>query len=314
VRILIAEDDPSFRKFLEELLTMWGYEVTTARNGNEAFLLLTAATAPQLAILDWKMPGMEGIEICREIRKHAGESYTYIILLTSQQRDEDLVIGMEAGADDYIFKPFKHNELKVRLRAGRRIIELQNELLTARDILRKKAMHDSLTGLLNHEEILGVLDRELARSERDGVCVSVIMADIDHFKKINDTYGHLAGDAVLRIIAQKMRSMERAYDSIGRYGGEEFLIVLPECCLECAVAFAKRLLSSISKDSIDTPEGLIPVTISLGVAASSSGRRLDEHNLVKSADAALYKAKGNGRNRVETAADDDTRHCCEQSG
>jgi len=303
VRILIAEDDPAFRLLLEETLARWGYEVMVCRDGIEAGQILQSENAPQLAILDWKMPGMEGIELCRKIRKDAEESYIYIILLTSQQRDEDLVIGMEAGADDYIVKPFKQNELKVRLRAGRRIIELQNELLAARDILREKAMHDSLTGLLNHEEILGALDRELARSQRDGVCVSVIMADIDHFKKINDTYGHPAGDAVLRIIAQKMRAMERSYDSIGRYGGEEFLIVLPECCLECAVAFAERLRSSISRDSIDTPEGLIPVTISLGVAASSSGRRLDEHNLVKSADAALYRAKENGRNRVEVAAD-----------
>ena len=303
MRILIAEDDPAFRLLLEETLARWGYEVMVCRDGIEAGQILQSENAPQLAILDWKMPGMEGIELCRKIRKDAEESYIYIILLTSQQRDEDLVIGMEAGADDYIVKPFKQNELKVRLRAGRRIIELQNELLAARDILREKAMHDSLTGLLNHEEILGALDRELARSQRDGVCVSVIMADIDHFKKINDTYGHPAGDAVLRIIAQKMRAMERSYDSIGRYGGEEFLIVLPECCLECAVAFAERLRSSISRDSIDTPEGLIPVTISLGVAASSSGRRLDEHNLVKSADAALYRAKENGRNRVEVAAD-----------
>jgi diguanylate cyclase (GGDEF)-like protein len=247
---------------------------------------------------------MEGIEICRKIRKDAGESYAYIILLTSQQRDEDLVIGMKAGADDYIIKPFKHHELRVRLRAGRRIIELQNELLAAREIFHAKAIHDSLTGLLNHEEILGILDKELARSERDGVCVSIIMADIDHFKKVNDTYGHMAGDAVLRIIAQKMHSMMRTYDSIGRYGGEEFLVVLPECCRECAGAFAERLRSCISSDSMDTPEGMISVTISLGVATSVRAIKRDGHSLVRTADAALYKAKENGRNRVEVASND----------
>jgi two-component system, cell cycle response regulator len=304
MKILIAEDDPSFRRLLKDILANWGYDVVIARDGNEAWQALLSKDAPQIAILDWMMPGLEGIEVCRRIRKDAQDFYTYIILLTSQQRDEDLIIGMEAGADDYIFKPFKLNELRVRLRAGRRIIELQNELLAARDILRAKATHDSLTGLLNHEEILDILDKELARSERDGLCVSIIMVDIDHFKIVNDTYGHLAGDAVLRITAQKMHSMERSYDSIGRYGGEEFLVVLPECCLECAIAFAERLRSCISIDSIDTPEGMIPVTISLGVAASGKNGRRDEHSLVRIADAALYKAKKNGRNRVEIAPDD----------
>ena len=142
------------------------------------------------------MPGMDGADICRNVRKTQADLYTYIILLTSHQRDEDLITGMEAGADDYIIKPFKHNELMVRLRAGRRIIELQSELMTAREILQKKASHDSLTGLLNHEEILVVLGHELARADREGGCVSVIMADLDHFKAINDTYGHLAGDAL----------------------------------------------------------------------------------------------------------------------
>jgi two-component system cell cycle response regulator len=304
MKILIAEDDPAYRRLLEDILVMWGYDVVVARDGNEAWRVLMSDDAPQLAILDWMMPGMEGIEICQKVRKDAEENYTYIILLTSQQRDEDLVIGMEAGADDYIIKPFKLSELRVRLRAGRRIIELQNELLAAREILHAKATHDSLTGLLNHEEILDILDKELARSEREGVCVGVIMVDIDHFKMVNDTYGHLAGDTVLRIIAQKMHSMERSYDSIGRYGGEEFLVVLPDCCMDCAVAFAERLCSSISIDSIDTSEGKIPITISLGVATSSKDGRLDGHSLVKAADAALYKAKENGRNRVEVAADD----------
>ena len=304
MKILIAEDEPVFRQLLEDILTKWGYEAVVAQDGNEAYRILLSENTPKLAILDWKMPGMEGIEICREIRKDAGENYTYIILLTSQHRDEDLIIGMEAGADDYIIKPFKHNELRVRLRAGRRIIELQNELLAAREILYAKATHDSLTSLLNHEEILGILDRELARSERDGLCVSIIMVDIDHFKQVNDTYGHLAGDVVLRIIAHKMNAMMRMYDSIGRYGGEEFLVILPECCMECAVAFAQRLCSYISSNIIDTPDGMIPVTISLGVAESGKGGRLDAQALVKAADDALYKAKKNGRNRVEAASND----------
>jgi len=304
MKILIADDDPAYRQLLEDILVKWGYEVVVTRDGNEAWQALMSNDAPQLAILDWKMPGMEGIEICRKIRKDAGEDYTYIILLTSHQRDGDLVIGMEAGADDYIIKPFKHNELRVRLRAGRRIIELQNELLAARKILHAKATHDSLTGLLNHEEILDILDKELARSKRDKTCFSVIMADIDHFKMVNDTYGHITGDAVLRLTAQKMHSMMRTYDFIGRYGGEEFLIILPECGIEDAAAFAERLRTCISDDKMDTPDGLISVTISFGVASSSMDASRDGYTLVKAADSALYKAKENGRNRVEIAPDD----------
>jgi two-component system cell cycle response regulator len=306
MKILIAEDESAFRNLLEEILVIWGYEVVVARDGNEAYRILQSENAPKLAILDWKMPGIEGVEICRRIRNNPAEFYTYIILLTSQQRDEDIVNGMEAGADDYIIKPFKHNELRVRLRAGRRIIELQDELLAVRKILQAKATHDSLTGLLNHEEILDVLNKELARSGRDGICVSIIMVDIDHFKFVNDSYGHLAGDAVLRIIAQRMHAMMRTYDAIGRYGGEEFLVVLPECCMECATAFAERLRSCICREKLDTSEGAIPVTISLGVATSVKKGRGSEHSLVKAADTALYKAKENGRNRVEIATDDMT--------
>ena len=297
MRILIAEDEPAFRHILQKILLEWGYEVVVAGDGAEACRNLLAANAP---ILDWKMPGMEGVEICRRLREELPEHYTYIILLTSQQRDEDLVTGMEAGADDYMVKPFKHGELRVRLRAGRRIIELHEELAAARAVLQEKATHDSLTGLLNREEILGILEKELARFEREGVCFSVIMADIDHFKNINDSYGHVAGDAVLRLTAQKMKSVMRPYDSIGRYGGEEFLIILPECCGECAAAFAERLCHGIGSERMDTPEGLIAVTISLGVA--SSGKNGSGHEpLLKAADAALYKAKEKGRNRVEVA-------------
>ena len=303
MKILIAEDDPAFGKLLEDLLITWGYEVVTTRDGNDAWEALRGEDAPSLAILDWLMPGMDGVEICRQVRKEVQEHYTYLILLTSQQRDEDLLTGMEAGADDYLTKPFKHHELRVRLRAGRRIIELQNELLAAREILRHKASHDSLTGLWNHEEILGIFRQELARGERGGDCVSVIMADLDNFKKINDSFGHMVGDEVLRLAVQRMHTMVRPYDFIGRYGGEEFLFVLPGCCGECTVAFAERVRLCICSDAIDTSQGRIPVSISLGVASSDGvNGEWDADSLVKAADAALYRAKENGRNRVEVAS------------
>jgi diguanylate cyclase (GGDEF)-like protein len=285
-------------------LVKWGYEVVVTKDGNEAWQALQEKDAPPLAILDWMMPGMDGVEVCRKVRERIKEPYTYLILLTALQQEEDLVAGMEAGADDYIAKPFKSNELKVRLRAGRRIIELQDELITAREALRAKATHDPLTGLWNHEEILRILDRELARADREGTTVGILMLDLDHFKKVNDTYGHMAGDVVLRVIAKRMFSLIRAYDAVGRYGGEEFIVVLPGCDQTSAQTIAERFRSYISKDNVDTPEGMIPVTISLGVAASGKGKKRDMNSLVKAADSALYRAKSNGRNRSEVALDD----------
>jgi two-component system, cell cycle response regulator len=304
MKILIAEDDPGFRHLMKTVLVQWGYDVVIVDNGKDALQILQSEYSPRLAILDWMIPGMDGVEVCRKVREERKQPYTYIILLTCQQRDEDLAAGMEAGADDYITKPFKHDELRLRLRAGRRIIELQNELIAASETFRTKSTHDSLTGLLNHEEIINILAQELSRAEREENCVGVIMADIDFFKKINDTHGHLVGDAVLRSIAAKLHSLIRSYDFIGRYGGEEFLIILPDCCSEYAAAFAERLRLYVSSDSIDTTEGMIPVTISFGVAASSKEKMKDADSFVKAADKALYRAKKNGRNRVEVTPDD----------
>jgi two-component system, cell cycle response regulator len=299
VKILIAEDDPAFRNLLVTLLAKWGYDVLAAKDGDEAWCILQSEDAPQLAILDWRMPGKDGLEICRGIRSGKTAPYTYIILLTAQDRSRDIVAGMEAGADDYITKPFRTNELKARLRAGERIIEQQNELCLARDLLRAKATHDSLTGLLNHEEILRILGNELAKADREHTPVAVIMADIDNFKYINDSCGHLSGDMVLRLTAEKMQSLMRTYDSIGRYGGDEFMIILPGCDQQSAAALAERLRICIGGEKLQTPEGQIPVTISLGIGIRHEKGTLDAKSLIRMADAALYLAKENGRNRVE---------------
>jgi two-component system cell cycle response regulator len=298
VRILIADDDAVSRRILEAHLARWGYEVIVTRDGDEAWRVLDSADPPRIAILDWMMPGMDGVEVCRRVRSGVKEPYIYLILLTTLNGKDDLVTGMEAGADDYLAKPFRADELRVRLRAGRRIIDLQDELITARETLRAKAAHDSLTGLWNHEEIISILRRELVRAEREGKPVGALMVDIDHFKRVNDTFGHMAGDAVLRAVATRMLSVVRPYDAVGRYGGEEFLVVLPGCDREGAAVLAERFRLSIGSDSMDTPEGMIPVTISLGAAVSNRGGS-DAGALVRSADLALYRAKDKGRNRVE---------------
>ena len=303
MKILIAEDDPVSRRLLEAKLTKWGYEVVVTRDGNEAWQVLQAGDAPRLAILDWMMPGMDGADLCREIRKELKEPYTYIILLTTLRSEEDIVTGMEAGADDYITKPFHGSELKVRLRAGRRILELEDELISAREALRAKATHDSLTGLWNHEEIMQILVRELERADRENSTLAVIMADLDYFKKINDTYGHLAGDAVLRLTAQRMVALIRPYDALGRYGGEEFLAIIPGYGTKSAASLAERLRECIGDESMDTPDGMIEVTISLGIAIRDNGKPVDATFLVHAADMALYGAKDKGRNRVEVASE-----------
>lgn len=299
MKVLVAEDDQALRHLLKVNLTHWGYDVVAVADGNAALQVLQSDNSPEMALLDWMMPGLKGVDVCRHIRTQAKDAYTYIIMLTCLQRDEDLIAGLEAGADDYMIKPFKHHELRLRLHTGQRIIELQNELRQARNDFRTKASHDSLTGLLNHGEILRTLTHELDRAEREGKQVGVIMADIDNFKQINDTHGHLAGDMILRTIATKMHALMRSYDFIGRYGGEEFLVVLPDCNLEYAVSFAERLRLAVSSDAIDTTETRVAATISFGVTASDMGHSKSVDALVKAADEALYQAKKYGRNRVE---------------
>ena len=299
VRILIAEDDPVSRRLLEATLTQWEYDVTACADGTVAWQVLQEPDAPSLVILDWMMPGMDGVRICQEVRQRANVPYVYIILLTAKNQKADIITGLEAGADDYITKPFDRSELRIRLRAGRRILDLQAELIYAREELREQATHDSLTRLWNRGGILEILERELERAKRAGGPLSIVMVDLDHFKHINDAYGHLAGDAVLREVAQRMRASVRPYDEIGRYGGEEFLFVLPDCDAAGVIALGERLRAAVGQTAMVLAEGVIPVTLSLG--ATTSDMIDDVKAGIAAADAALYRAKKGGRNRLEMA-------------
>jgi diguanylate cyclase (GGDEF)-like protein len=223
----------------------------------------------------------------------------YVILLTGKSQKGDVVEGLDSGADDYLVKPFDRSELKARLTAGARIIELQERLLVAQEALREQATHDALTGAFNRAAILEILQRELARSDREGRPLCLSMVDIDHFKSINDSFGHSAGDAVLRDIIKRLCSAMRPYDSIGRYGGEEFLIVAPGCDLSHSLTLAERLRESIAHEHFRADSHTIPVTVSLGLTVCEDKGSAD--SLIRAADEALYRAKRAGRNRIEVA-------------
>jgi two-component system, cell cycle response regulator len=299
VKILIADDSIVSRHLLDATLRKWGYEVVLASDGNEAWEILQGKHAPPLAILDWMMPEMTGVEVCRRVRHQAREPYTYILLLTSKNLKEDLIEGMEAGADDYITKPFDQHELKVRLRAGTRVVDLQQQLLAAREKLREQATKDSLTGLWNRSSIVEQLQRELSRSSRELLPVGLVMVDLDHFKSMNDTHGHFAGDAVLREAARRMQDSIRQYDSIGRYGGEEFLILLPNCDEESTQRQAERMRGHLAQAPVGEFEHSFALTASFGATCASAGYPCSVEGLIRRADEAMYLAKKHGRNRVE---------------
>ena len=305
MKILIAEDDATSRRKLEAYLESWGYEVVAAADGTEAWTVLQGEEAPRLAILDWMMPGKDGIQVCEEVRKLKGVPYVYIIMLTACDQKEDIVRGLDAGADDYLTKPYDALELRARLRAGRRILALQEALLSARDALRFQATLDPLTGLWNRTAILAALRRELVRANRERSPLAVFLADLDHFSRTNDTYGHMAGDSVLRETARRIRSASRLYDSIGRYGGEEFLIIAPGCGTSEAVKQGERLRASVAAKGIDLADGVIQLTLSVGVVTTGKYEGLDSNAVIFAADAALARAKEQGRNRLEVARADE---------
>jgi diguanylate cyclase (GGDEF)-like protein len=299
VKVLIAEDEPVSRRLLQGSLERWGYEVVVAKDGTEAAQILLSPDAPKMALLDWLMPGIDGVQLCRNIRRNKPEPYTYILMLTGRRAQDDVIRGLEAGADDYVRKPFDPNELKVRLRTGKRILYLQDRLISSREALRDQATRDPLTGLWNRAAILDILGDELARSAREGGSLGVLMADLDCFKHINDSYGHPTGDEVLQGVARALRNTVRRYDAVGRYGGEEFLIVLPGCDESNAVSHAERLRAAVNRVTVETAVAKVHPSVSLGVVVSNRHTSLDIGDLIQAADTALYRAKHAGRGRVE---------------
>jgi two-component system, cell cycle response regulator len=300
--VLIAEDDPVSRKLLEKSLSRAGYAVSSAENGREALELLNRTFFP-FVITDWMMPEMNGMQLCQEIRRTEFPGYIYIVLLTALDSKDDIIHGLEAGADDYLTKPFHQAELIARLNTGRRILELERSLRQANEEIRILSVTDPLTGVFNRGYINSHLPDEVMRARRYGRALSIIMCDIDHFKRVNDAYGHQAGDAVLQQFAAGLRQLVRTnVDWVARYGGEEFLIVLPETGLAGATSAAERLRQHTERLAISFESQELHITASFGVAGYDEAPYAEfrAETLIADADSGLYRAKKAGRNRVVT--------------
>lgn len=296
MRILIAEDDLTSRMVLAAVLKKGGHQVTATANGAEAWTEMQKLGAPQLAILDWMMPEMDGLEVVRRIRSLQTDQPPYIIMLTTKGGKADIITGLEAGANDYVTKPFDSGELRARIDVGKRMVEMQEALFKSREELAHQATHDPLTGLLNRRAILQRLHQELSRAARNGDLLAIGICDLDHFKHINDTYGHQTGDEILCRVTEILKGTLREYDCIGRIGGEEFLVIgSMQRKTDCKPLF-DRMCAMLSENKIMTRSGKLSVTVSIGVALVTAGSSVDE--ILTMADAALYRSKDAGRNRI----------------
>lgn len=293
MKVLIAEDEPISCRALEKSIAGWGYETVTARNGKEAWDAVRKNDI-RIAVVDWMMPGMDGIELCQKIRQDFQEKkskYTYIILLTGRDQQGDIITGLTAGADDYITKPFSFLELKVRIQNGERIIKVENEQI-------ELASYDSLTKVWNRKKIFDFFKEELSRSRRENQAIGVIIVDVDWFKNVNDSYGHFIGDEVLIEVVSRLKKCIRGYDKLGRYGGDELILVLPNCGLIHVKNIAERLRLTVCEKKIKTKKGLLDITISLGGASSDISSKASPDELIQASDRALYSAKKRGRNKA----------------
>jgi diguanylate cyclase (GGDEF)-like protein len=300
MRVLLAEDDPTTLLLTQRLLKKAGYEVDVATNGALAFERLKSHFYP-MVLTDWEMPVMDGIALCRAIRSAALEGYVYTILLTARDSKESIVAGLEAGADDYLTKPVNEAELIARLNTGKRILSLEQSLRAANRRNEMLSQTDALTATYNRRHLMQRLPQEADRARRFRHPLSLVLCDVDHFKQVNDTYGHQVGDQVLQGVAQFLQEHVRGGDWVARYGGEEFVVVLPETPFAGALVVAEKIRHGLAQTDLTIGNLVLKVTSSFGVAGFDQlepGDVAVVDRLIAQADACLYKSKSSGRNRV----------------
>ena len=300
-KVLVADDSRIYRKLVEDTLSEKQYALLFAKSGREAIDLFSEHQ-PSLVITDWMMPDLSGIELCEHIRNHSRQTYTYLIILTGITEKNKLVKGLAAGADDFLTKPFHSEELLARVGVGRRIVELHRQLAAKNLLLEELARTDPLTGLPNRRAIEDWATRQLSGAARYGFSFLVVLADLDHFKSVNDTHGHDAGDRVLKKFAEILKANSRRSDICGRIGGEEFLFILTHTTQENARIVIERIRAELEATKFDFDGGILTVTASFGLAGFEGTQTADFNRLVAQADVALYAAKRTGRNRIEIAA------------
>jgi len=297
-RILVVDDNQDNIEIMATRLRFRGYEILEASDGAQA-LDLVRDREPDLILLDVMLPDIDGYEISRRIKGAPDLPFIPIILVTARDSTQDKVAGLDAGADDYLTKPINFPELEARVRSMLRIKRLQDELEEKNRELERLSISDGLTGLFNHRHIHGLLAEEYERVERTRDCMSVAMFDLDRFKLVNDTHGHQAGDRVLVELADILRETARDIDRLGRYGGEEFIALLPETCVEDATVFVERVRREVARRPFDIGrDEPLRMTLSAGVATYPHEMIDSVEMLVRLADEALYTAKRGGRNRV----------------
>jgi two-component system, cell cycle response regulator len=296
VRILIADDDLTSRLVLGGVLRKHGHSVVATEDGTAAWEAMRLPDAPAMAILDWEMPGLSGVEVCRLVRGLQSDRPPYLIILTSRGEKTDIVAGLEAGADDYLAKPFDPGELRARVGVGRRVVELQARLREAHEAVAYEAMHDPLTGVLNRRAFGDVLARALSEERRHHEGLALGICDVDEFKKVNDGLGHQVGDEVICEIVRIITATLRGHDVLSRFGGDEFVLLAERIAPGDVEALFDRIRAAVSAGPIATRAGILRITISFGVGVWRDGETAND--LLAKADAALYRAKSDGRDRV----------------
>lgn len=296
--VAIVDDDPAIRRLVRLFLRRSGYDVVECTAGEEARKALHDIPW-DVAILDRRLPDMDGLDLCEELKRDQNYRARYIIMLTGEDEPSDKILGLDVGADDYITKPFQHAELMARIRAGKRIVDLQKELLASNRRLELLSITDGLTQLYNHRYFQEEMARTFEESLRYQRPLALALIDLDFFKKVNDSYGHAVGDEVLKAVSKIFLESIRTSDLAARYGGEEFAVMMPETTMEDALQFAEKIRTMVASTPVQTKDGKeIHVTVSIGVAAVPHPRLRTARDLIDDADRNLYEAKQGGRNQV----------------